>query len=205
MIEVLVGTHAARAKRKTPLEDLRWETMSVEEIAMLASTPSFWGDARVFVLEGALTGERAEDFFGLIDGLQKSPHTFIFKEEKLLKKPLDLLAKKGITVEQSKEPKKDSAAKEPTNVFALANAFGARDRKKMWLLLVQALRADTAPEAIAGMLHWKVRDMLAKKTPGKFTVEELKNISRELVALYHDAHRGGGSLELLLERFVLRV
>lgn len=202
MIEVWVGKSGRRVKRrKGATEELRWEVVGVEEIATLASTPSLLGDSRTFVLEGAFSGEQAEEFFALAEGLQKSPHTFIFQEEKLLKKPLDFLAKKGVTVEHLPEDKKE----EVFNVFSIANAFAARDRKKMWLLLGEALRAGVAPEALMGMLHWKVRDLLAKNTPGKFTQAELKTISRELVVLYHDAHRGVGPLDLLLERFVLRV
>ena len=202
MIEVVVGKSGGRTKRRknTP-EELRWEGMLVEEIATLASTPSMLGDSRTFILEGALTGELGEEFLALTEGLQKSPHTFVFQEEKLLKKPLDFLAKKGVAVERLPEEKKE----EVFNVFSIANAFAARDRKKMWLLLGEALRADVAPEALAGMLHWKVRDLLAKNAPGKFTQTELKTISRELVTLYHEAHKGGGSLDLLLERFVLKV
>jgi len=30
-------------------------------------------------------------------------------------------------------------------------------------------------------------------------------LSRDLVCLYHDSHRGAGELELLLERFALRL
>jgi len=30
-------------------------------------------------------------------------------------------------------------------------------------------------------------------------------LSRELVQLYHDSHRGAGDLELLLERFALKL
>jgi len=202
MIEVIVGKNRGRIqRRKEAPEELRWEGMSVEEVATLASTPSLLGDSRMFVLEGALSGEQAEEFLAIAEGLQKSPHTFVFQEEKLLKKPLDFLAKKGVAVERLPEEKKE----EVFNVFSIANAFAARDRKKMWLLLSEALRTDVAPEALAGMLHWKVRDLLAKNAPSKFTRAELKVISRELVTIYHEAHKGGGSLDLLLERFLLRV
>ena len=131
MIEVVVGKSGGRTKRRknTP-EELRWEGMLVEEIATLASTPSMLGDSRTFILEGALTGELGEEFLALTEGLQKSPHTFVFQEEKLLKKPLDFLAKKGVAVERLPEEKKE----EVFNVFSIANAFAARDRKKMWLL-----------------------------------------------------------------------
>ena len=54
-------------------------------------------------------------------------------------------------------------------------------------------RAGEKPEAVAGLMAWKAR--------------QIKNVklSRELVALYHDSHRGAGELELLLERFALKL
>ena len=33
----------------------------------------------------------------------------------------------------------------------------------------------------------------------------VKGLSRELISLYHDSHRGQGDLELLLERFALKL
>jgi hypothetical protein len=135
----------------------------------------------------------------LANGLQDSPHIFIFEEEKLLKKPTDALAKAGIKPTVLVAPKKAEAF----NVFAIANALANRDRKSAWLLLSSALRAGVAPENIAGMLHWKARDMVAAGRSAKYSRTELVGLSRTLVEMYHDSHRGAGDLGLLLEKFVL--
>ncbi len=181
------------------VDERSWEQMSVAELAALASTSSLMGDTQLFLFPGALTSERADDFLDFAEELAASEHIFIFDEEKLLKRPTDILTKAGAQIEVLAAVKKE----ETFNVFAVANAFGARDKKKFWLLLMEAARREAAPEAIAGMLHWKVRDMLAKGERGKFTTAELKDLSRRLVALYHDSHRGAGELSLLLERFAL--
>jgi DNA polymerase III delta subunit len=194
MIRVVVGAQVQG-------EELRWETTPVEEVATLASTASLLGDTRVFVLSGALSGEQADEFFDLVPGLVRSPHTFIFVEESLLKKQIDRLAKQGVVAEVSP---KQAPTEEPFSIFALANTFATRDRKKLWLLFAEARRKEVAPEAVAGMLHWKVRDLLAKGG-GKYQKSELVQLSRQLVAMYHDAHRGLGTLDLLLERFILRL
>lgn len=201
MITTVVGTQKTRIKTPGVRETLEWEHMDIAEIATLASTPSFLGDTRVFVLEGALSGVRADEFFDLLDGLLASSHLFIFEEEKLLKKPATLLAEKKVTVHMAPPEKK---AEEAFNVFSIANAFGARDRKKMWLLLNGAFNHNIAPEAVAGMLHWKIRDLLLKGS-SLYSKAELKDLSGRLVVLYHESHRGGGELALLLERFILRV
>lgn len=200
MMRVYVGTPPAGKKVPIPsAEDLEWERLSQEELLAMASTQSLLGDVRVFRLQGALAGGRGEEFLDIARELAVSPHTFVLLEEKLLKKPTELLAKAGAELVVYPAVKKE----EGFNMFALTYAFAARDRKKLWLLLHAALRSGAVPEAMLGMLHWKVRDMLGKGERGKYSHVELARISKELVVLYHDSHRGAGDLSLLLERFVL--
>ena len=130
-----------------------------------------------------------------------------------------LCKKGGAELLEAKAPE----ARERLNTFALADALGLRDRKRAWTLLVSLLREGAKPEELAGILHWQARSMLVASRVGsaaeanmkdfvfnksrryakQFTDEELADLSSRLVALYHESHRGGGQLELLLERFVL--
>ncbi len=209
MMRVLVGMPAPRGEGA--VEELAWEQLTPEEVATLASTPSLLGDTQTFLLVGALAGELGDAYLKMAPGLVASPHTIIFEEEKLLKRPTEVLTKAGASIEVAPKATAAPAAvagggaarAAPPDVFALANAFGMRDKKKCWLLLTEQLQADVAPEAIAGMLAWKVRDLLAKGGSQKYSRAELVQTSRALVALYHDSHRGAGDLSLLLERFVL--
>ncbi len=194
----LTANGSSASASAVSIDELTWEGLSSEELANIASTPALFGGDQTYRLVGALAGERGEEFLDLAEELVESPHTFIFEEEKLLKKPTDILKKAGVKLEIH-EPKKKE---ESFNMFALAQVFGTRDRKKLWIMLMKASRAGAAPEAVAGMLHWKVRDMIAKGSSA-YTKQELARISRVLVALYHDSHRGAGELELLLERFAL--
>jgi DNA polymerase III delta subunit len=172
-------------------EALKWEEMSAEELATLASTPAFFGGARTFRLVGALASEeRGEEFLDAAEVFVESPHTFLFEEDKLLKGPTTKLQKAGATIEVEKRPDLP-AGRQGFDPFGLTAALGSRDRKKLWLGLMQALRAGDKPEAIAGLLAWKARQM------------KDANLSRQLVWMYHDSHRGAGDLELLLERFAL--
>ena len=169
-------------------EGLKWEEMGVEELTTLASTEALFGGPRIFVLVGALNSERQEELLSLAEVFVESPHTFVFEEEKLLKAPLTRLQKAGAKIEVVE---KVAIKKKGFDPFGLTAALGARDRKKLWLGVVFALRAGEKPEALAGLLAWKAR--------------QIKNVqlSRELVVLYHDSHRGAGELALLLERFAL--
>ena len=196
MMSVVVG----RTKTSAQAEEIKWESATIEDIEILASTPVLFGGAKTFVFRDALQGERAEEFLALAKTLVKSVHTFIFEEEKLLKRETEILTKAGAEIELGKKETKEYKF----DPFGLTFAFAARDRKKLWIALVQALRAGEKPEAVAGLLHWKVRDLLSKSS-SHYSKDDLKRISRELVFLYHDSHRGAGDLELLLERFALKL
>ncbi len=180
MLKVLVG-------KKGKGEELKWENISQDELRSLASTAGLFGEASVFVLSGAVNSGRGDEFVEMADVFIESPHTFIFEEEKLLKKETDALTRAGAKIEIHKAEKKPFTFDQ----YGVAAALGAKDRKKLWLGLMQSFRAGEKAEAVAGLMAWKARQMRDAK------------LSRELVVLYHDSHRGAGDLELLLERFVL--
>lgn len=110
------------------------------------------------------------------------------------------------------------------NVFALADAFAKGDRKKAWVLYRQFIENGSAPEEIHGTLSWQARAMVlasktknadeaglkpfaytkAKSAAARFTPEAIENLSRELVTLYHQSRMGQGTLEDLLEMFLLK-
>ncbi len=196
MLKVIVGKNKIKGA-----EEIKWESVSSDELASLASTPSMFGGAQTFLLVGALNSDRQEEFLELADALVESPHTFIFEEEKLLKAPTTSLEKAGAQIEIEKKPISSAGKERGFDPFGLTFALAARDKKKLWLGLTQALAGGEKPEAIAGLLHWKVRSELERATGKKR--EELVILSRRLVFMYHDSHRGAGDLELLLEQFAL--
>lgn len=184
MMLVVVGKN-----KKKGAEELKWEALSIEDLSTLASTTALFGGARIFLLRGAIAGERGEEFLEIVEELNDSPHTFIFEEEKLLKAPKEALAKAGVKVEEAKVEKKEWRFDQ----YGIAAALGARDKKKLWLGLMEASRAGEKAEMLMGLLAWKARQMKDVK------------LSRELTFMYHDSHRGAGDLELLLERFALKL
>ena len=182
MLKVLVGKNARG-------EELKWQELSGEELVAMAATGALFGGDQTFVLEGALCSERGEGVLDLLEVFAESPHTFIFVEQKLLKAETDALKKAGATVEIEKAVKKDYVF----DNFGVAGALGRKDKKSLWLGIIASFRAGERAEAVAGLLCWKARAMKDVK------------LSRELVQLYHDSHRGAGDLELLLERFALKL
>jgi len=193
MLKVVVGKNKIK-----DAQEIKWESMPSDELLGLASTQSMFGGEQIFLLVGALNSERQEEFLDIAEVLAESPHTFIFEEEKLLKAPTTALEKAGAKIEVIKK----AAAKERGfDPYGLTFALAARDKKKLWLGLTASLEAGEKPEAIAGLLHWKVKQELERASGAKR--EALINLSRQLVWMYHDSHRGAGELSLLLERFAL--
>ena len=182
MLKVFVG-------KKAQGEELKWQDVAIDELRSIASTTDMFGGVYTFVLAGVANSERGEEFIDIADVLVESPHTFIFEEEKLLKAETDALTKAGAKIEIVKAEKKAFAFDQ----YGVATALGTKDKKRLWLGLVQSFRAGEKAEAVAGLMAWKARQMKDVK------------LSRELVKLYHDSHRGAGDLELLLERFVLTI
>ncbi len=170
-------------------EELKWSEFTKEDLVGMASTEALFGGAQTFVLEGALNSDQGEEFVDLFEVFAESSHTFVFVEEKLLKAETDALKKVGAKIEIVKAEKKEYRF----DNFGVAEALGKRDKKALWLGLMQSFRAGEKAEAVAGLMVWKAR--------------QLKNVSlsRDLVRLYHDSHRGAGDLELLLERFALKL
>jgi hypothetical protein len=184
MIRVIVG-HA----KALGAEELEWDQIGIEELVSLAQTSSLLGDTKTYLLRGALGSERGGEFLAATKTFVLSPHLFIFQEEKLLKAPTTILEKAGANIEiQKVKIEKKERGFDP---FGLTLALAACDRKRLWLALTAALYAGEKPEALAGLLAWKARQMKNAK------------FSRILTSLYHDSHRGAGDLELLLERFAL--
>jgi DNA polymerase III delta subunit len=125
----------------------------------------------------------------------------------------------GVETFDVQEEKNESAP----SAFALTDAYVKGDRKQMWVLYRKFIESGMSPEEIHGVLSWQVRALvLASKSKGAieaglkpFVYTKAKSalmnlqrppedISRELVSLYHQSRAGQGSLENLLEVFLLK-
>ncbi len=83
---------------------------------------------------------------------------------------------------------------------ALVNALAAKDGKRVWLEIARALEAGDAPEQIHGLLHWKARDLLAKRRS-----PAARKLSLDLIALLMTTRRTGADLSESLERWALSI
>ena len=85
----------------------------------------------------------------------------------------------------------------------------------MWLEFQKLKGTDITPEALSGILFWKIKSMIlagrsdpekssdSMSRSAKWTEAELKKLSSKLVSLHHDAHRGLIDFQTGLEKFIL--
>lgn len=97
-----------------------------------------------------------------------------------------------------------AAAREEARGFNanLVNALAARQREKLWLEVVRALRQGDAPEMLHGLLHWKARDLMDKGGRA-WKPHEARQLSLSLINLLQSSRRKGLDLSESLERFAL--
>ncbi|MEK9167936.1 MAG: hypothetical protein AAB769_01250 [Patescibacteria group bacterium] len=201
---------------------LEGATATKDALAEFAGGRGLFESKYIVRLNGVLeTAEEKEIILAMAKELAESDNIFLLVEGALDKKTAGAIGKYAEKAEENTENKK---VKKPVfNIFSLSDAFGERDKKKTWVLYRRAVDAGFAPEEIHGTLFWQVKCMLLAKGAktaaeaglnpfvfGKsaryaknFSDEELKKISAQLIALYHDSHRGLVEFEEGLEKFLL--
>ena len=227
MLNVFVGSGEAKFEQiKKEISSAERANFSLVRKEARAATPS--------EIEEYISGQGlfSEKFLVFVSGLEEndelvsfiekkwkecaeSKTRFIFEALKLSKQSEKTLEEVGVLRVFKNEEIRE-------NFFPLADAFGARDKKRAWTLLKNALE-KTAPEEIHGILWWQAKGMLVaraaesasdtemkpfvyqkmKRAAANFSEKELKEVAQALFKSYHNAHLGKGELGLLLEKFVL--
>jgi hypothetical protein len=145
--------------------------------------------------------EEAHDFLlKKLELMKKSENIFIFLEGKLKKVDSDVFKKRGAELnifELSKEKK------EKYDNFLLAYDFEKRDKLNLWIHFRQAMDKGVGMEELVGVLFWKAKDMLLKKSFGKFKEQELKDFVSKLSYLLPEARKEGLNDESAFEQFLL--
>lgn len=180
-----------------------------------------FGRHSVIFLDRLSSNAAAREFlFNSLTEFSDSLNDFLVLEEKLLSDDVTLFEKAGGEVVSRKSG--TAKPKQDFNIFALADALGNRDRKNLWTLYTQALRAGKTPEEISGTLFWQVKSMLqvakgdgtslnpfvkskAARFIKNYSETELEKLAYELVSEYHESRRGGLPLEGRLERVILGI
>ncbi len=147
--------------------------------------------------------EIKEEFTDRLKEISESENIFIILEGKLDKTTATKIEKKSektVKFELAEKPEK-----EDYSAFALADAFGKRNKKEAWVLYRKAIDKGEAPEALHGMIFWKVKSLLLVGMSYNWKEDELKKCMDDLISIYHDSRRGMHELETGLEVFLLKL
>jgi DNA polymerase III delta subunit len=175
-----------------------WSEAQLEEYA--SSMGLFEGKYIVFLDRLCEDKKIKDDFLSEIKKLGTSQNIFIVLEGKLDKASATKIEKNSEKTQEFSLPEKK---KEEYNAFALADAVGKRDRKNAWMLYRKAIDKGEAPEALHGMMFWKIKTMILGGYPGAYTKEELYTLAERLITTYHDSRRGVHELETGVEAILL--
>ena len=214
-------------KRKADAEvfTLGYEEVKLGKLQEFSGGQGLFQNKYIVLLKSAFTNKDiADDLVKLLPALAASPNIFIFAEGGLTKPILAAFSKAPSEATEYNLPvtgKKET----PFNMFSLADAAGERNRKNAWVLYQKALRQDASPEELSGIIFWQIKSIMsaatgsspaasglspfvfqkAKRYAKNFTSDEINARARNLVSLYHDAHRGLVDFETGLEGFLLNL
>ncbi len=171
------------------------------QIESLYSGSGLFFAKSAITFENILESEETREFIlEKLPLIAESANDFIFLEGKLLKPMLDAFKKARAEINVFELPKEK---KERFDNFLIANSFGAKDKLNTWIYFRQAMDRGVAMEEISGVLFWKIKDMLLKRSYGNFKEEELKSVLGKLSYLLPEARQSGTDAESVFEQFLL--
>lgn len=199
-------------------------SVSKETLSEQAVTRGLFGEVSVFVLDGVLEKKEDQEIVArTVSLLVESPNHFLVFEPVLVKEFVDEARTSASEMIECSIKKGDERL--AFNIFSLGDALGERNKKELWVRYQQAVLFGLESEEVCNTLFWTVKNMalmknassdagtdlnpfVAKKARGfakNYEVKELADLSRALVTLYHEGHRGGEPMNIALERFILRL
>ncbi len=204
------------------VERLELENITLGKIAEMAGSLSLFGEATVYSVDvpSSATLEVYEAFMKALPELAASTNVIIVTEGALLAPAKKLWTKHANCIEEYTAPKEA-----PVDVFAIASALLARDKKSLWLLYTKLRLSDVSPEEIIGILWWQLKSMRlvaesknaesagmksysydkTKQSLKNYSALEIVTLSRNLLRVYHEGHGGVKDISIGLEEWILAV
>lgn len=188
-------------------------------LADVVGASSLFGEKQAILIDTpSELAEMKEAVWDMLPELAASENEFVLIESKLLAADQKKLKTHAAHVEEFTETKAEAF-----NAFALADALANKDKKTLWILLVRAKQNGQSAEQLIGMLFWQLKALRlaavtqspeeagqkpfvwnkARRALSKFKEGELAQLSRDVLAIYHDGHLGKRDADIALEQWVL--
>jgi DNA polymerase III delta subunit len=201
------------------------DNFTAAEVSALSQSGALFQSKIVVVIDRIFSNKKfEEDAHALLDSLSESDNIFIIIESELPKLVKTKIEKKAEKTEIFESKEKQVKERQEFPIFSLADALGARDRKRLWTLYVKAISSGVESEEVHRILLWQLKAIIlanASKNAGEaglapfvyskssryaksFSKEELNKLSWELVEMYHESRRGE-DLASKLELWILKI
>jgi hypothetical protein len=174
--------------------------MTTNALSLFALQSQLFGLTPLVVIESVFTNTEGVFSEEILTKLKESSNLFVFLEDactqvqiKKYKKYLE----DTILCEKKEKPKS------ATNAFIIADMYGRRDKIGAWTAYMDLIEKGEAPEAISGMLFWKIKTLILSHSVAPYSKKELSQSSSKLVDIYHKAHSGDIDMKIALEQFIL--
>ena len=202
------------------INDENWSDAQFDELLV---AQGLFDQKYIIVLDSLFSKKEIKEFIlERAKEMKESDNVFLILESDADKKTVDKISKYAEKVQEFAD---DSIKVERFNTFALADAFGKRDKRSLWVGYLKAIDLGISPEEIGGVLFWQVKNILiVKKTKDakesklspfadskarvfskNFTMEEIGHQARSIVEATQAVRQGEGEMEVLLEKIVLSV
>ena len=134
-----------------------------------------------------------------IQVLAASPTIFVIEEFSILADTKKIFEKHGAQVFVQKTAAK---AKEYNPLFSIVEGMVGADKKSRWMAYQKALAEDIVPEALMGVLYWKLRQQCG------YAKGDMLAWYKKLYADFIEAHayawKTGTPLALMIEKVLLQ-
>jgi hypothetical protein len=205
MLHVIIGTDVdTRIKKRASLvTEKNGEIIVLDDTTSSLVTleqyiyPSLFSISMPVVHARYLLEEYGEELSKqLLQKMVNSPTIFILEEKGLRAPIIKDIEKEGGLIHHDK-PNKQSLKQ--NTIFAVTNALTATSKKDRWLAYEQA-RVEHSPEAIIGILYWKLRDLIEKSGS---RAQHFSDIYRALMQAHKQSWQKGVPLHLAIEKVIL--
>ncbi len=198
-----------------------WDEFPIES---LMNGQSLFGGSYIVLLQKTMENtEIKEEIIRRIKEIKASPNIFIFIEENLNTAELKKIENNSQNFFLFNNTEKKGDIK--FNVFSIADAFGNRNKKTLWMLYIKALELGIAPEEIHGIIFWQIKSIYlalssedatssglkpfvyskSKKYGDNYSLNEIVLLSGNMVSILHESRRGGTELAHALEKLILEI
>ncbi len=203
MLSVIVGEHIDDRKKKRAAllgeQDVITLDDATSTFELLESYvyPSLFSQTTPVVHAKYLLETVSPDVYTtLIPKLVQSPTVFVLEEYSIGAPLKKMLEKGGATIHHNTQA---ARSKKPDTIFSVTRAITAQTKKERWLAYHEAL-ATHAPEAILGILYWKLRQLIEASPKQKITYAPMYSA---LIHAQKDAWQHGYPLSLAIEKVIL--